>query len=247
MKMLANLALRILGLKRAEAFGSEILSQYHEAIFQRDWVRQENGSPHFFPRKNTLHRLYSGELGSDTYSLLRGLYGLELIRPGETVLDIGCGDGGLTKRFLAIAANHVDAVDIEPTAITAAVAENSASNIEYHLLDAVNGKWPRERYDAICLDGALGHFSTGDTEILLKKVSESIGGNGIFFGSESLLEADGHDHLQTFHTTDDLCRLMKEHFRFAKVTEKEYSIRGGLLRREAFFRASNSSERVEAN
>jgi 2-polyprenyl-3-methyl-5-hydroxy-6-metoxy-1,4-benzoquinol methylase len=76
------------------------------------------------------------------FSLFRGLYCAEIIRDGDVVLDVGCGDGSLTKRFLAARAFHVDAIDIEPSAIACASSHNRAPNITYTVLDAVKDPLP---------------------------------------------------------------------------------------------------------
>ncbi|MFZ4506974.1 MAG: 50S ribosomal protein L11 methyltransferase [Fimbriimonas sp.] len=51
----------------------------------------------------------------------------KVIRPGDTVLDVGCGSGILSVAACRLGATHVVAIDIEPVAVEVA-RENAAMN-----------------------------------------------------------------------------------------------------------------------
>ena len=91
------------------------------------------------------------------------------MRDGDRVLDIGCGDGFFARRFFAAHGARVDAIDIEPGAITHAERHNSAPQIRYFLKDAVGEPFPSDAYDVVVWDGALGHFSPDTTDRMLAR------------------------------------------------------------------------------
>ena len=144
------------------------------------------------------------------------------------VLDIGCGDGFFARRFFAPRASHVDAVDVEPSAIKHARRHNAASNVSYALLDATSDHFPRDRYDVIVLDGALGHFRPDVTARLLEKIHDALAPEGAFAGSESL-GIEGSDHHQFFETLGDLRALFAPTFKHVQLRVIEYELPGGLL------------------
>ena len=131
-----------------------LLGQHYRSIFRRQWNLGE--PPHFYDHRHNAFALLVGSGHPFTY--YRGFYAAELIRPGDMVLDIGCGDGFFTSRFFAPRAAHVDAVDIEPDAITHASHHNTGPNIAYALLDAVSDPFPSERYDVVVIDGRSATF-----------------------------------------------------------------------------------------
>ena len=167
-----------------------------------------------------------------------------VIRAGDALLDIGCGDGFFTRRFFAARAAQIDAIDIEPSAIATAQAAHSAPNIAYRLLDATASAFPRPRYDVVVWDGALGHFDPATTASMLDKIQQVLSGGGVFVGSQSL-GREGHDHLQFFDSLADLHRLLSRSFTHVRLREIEYRLRDGLLRREAFWRCTDDERRLQ--
>ena len=163
-----------------------------------------------------------------------------MVRSGDLVLDIGCGDGGYTSRFLAPRASHVDAVDVEGSAIKRARRDNSRSNVAFMRLDAITENFPRASYHLIVMDGVIGHLQAEDSRYLLLKIASCLSGDGVFFGSESLGRIEGHDHLQFFDGKEDVRSILKDHFRRVLINEFYYDIGRGFVRREAIGRCSNS-------
>jgi protein-L-isoaspartate O-methyltransferase len=91
--------------------------------------------------------------------LSRGFFAQDVLKPNSIVLDIGCGDGFFSARFSAPRCRHVDAIVVEPTAVAFARRHHHVRNVTYHLADATADSFPRDRYDVIVWDGAIGHFA----------------------------------------------------------------------------------------
>ncbi len=229
------------GGERREKLLIALLRRHYESLFRRQWTLAAE-MPHYFDHRIGSFAFAIGR--ADPYSYFRGFFAAEMIRDGDVLLDIGCGDGFFAKRFFAPKCAHVDAVDIEPGAIAHASRRNRASNISYRVLDAVNEPFPRERYDVIVLDGALGHFASEPSRRLLKKISDALAEDGVFVGSESL-GVEGHDHLQYFETLADLAAVFDDDFSHVQVRSLDYVIPAGMRRREAFWRCANQRPRLE--
>ncbi len=237
---------------RAARLAAENIRQgtFREAVLKRALLavmrgqsRQHwaNGAEqHYFVHRPQLAGIALGEAsGEALYAYTRAFLAAEVIRPGAVVLDIGCGDGSLTKRFYAPRAAHVDAIDLEDSAIGYARRYNAAPNIVFQKLDAVLQPFPRADYDVIVFDGAIGHFSRNGSIEVLKKISGALKPEGVFCGSESL-GVDGDDHLQYFMTYDDFRSILLPAFRFVRIKSQKYRLSGSFERHEAYWRASNS-------
>ncbi len=223
-----------------------LLAHYYASRlrYQWKWVTPPE-VPHFFEHRIGFFELVFGEPTAGPYPFYRAFFASDVIQAGDHLLDLGCGDGFFTKRFCAPRCAHVDGVDIEPSAIETARAQNSAPNITYHLLDATTATWPRDRYDVIVWDGALGHFSGETTAVMLRKIATAIGSSGIFVGSESL-GREGSDHLQFFDSVDDLRRMFAPHFKHVAIRQQQFPILNGtFLRNEAYWRCTQDSRRLE--
>jgi SAM-dependent methyltransferase len=227
-----------------EAILIKLLEQHYNSKFRRQWVLGEE-PPHFFDQRMGFFQFAFGHKDYGPYALFRGFYSSEILRQGDRLLDIGCGDGFFTRRFFAERCGHIDAIDIEPSAIQAAVTYHSAPNITYHLLDAVNQPFPNDTYDVIVWDGAMGHFSPDATHLLLQKIYESLAQDGIFVGSESL-GIEGSDHLQYFHSLNDLYQIFKPYFKHIQLRCANYKIGSeGVIRQEAYWRCANDPKRLK--
>ncbi|HTG93745.1 MAG TPA: class I SAM-dependent methyltransferase [Pyrinomonadaceae bacterium] len=250
---LRNLRLRLLSLKESALWGGtrresalvKLLNRYYFSLYRRQWELNSE-EPHFFSQRIGFFKFAFGDNGYGPYSFYRGFFGSEVVQPNDQLLDIGCGDGFFTKRFLSTRCAKVDAVDIEPSAIESAQLYNNAPNITYYLLDAVNEPFPSKRYDVIVWDGALGHFAKETTDLVLAKIQSALKSNGVFVGSESL-GFEGSDHLQFFHSLDDLHELFKPFFKFIELRSIDYRTGHGkssFVRQEAFWRCANEEKRL---
>jgi len=226
----------------------KLLEKYYGALFRRTWVFNRT-PPHFYNHRIGIFRFAYGQGPSlGPYSYYRGFFNSEVIREGDKLLDIGCGDGFFTKRFFSAKCSRVDAIDLDKEAIRMAMKYSGSPNILYYTLDAVGNPFPGDSYDVIVWDGAIGHFSAEDSSKVLKKICNALTQEGIFLGSESLgREEGGYDHHQ-FFSLDDLYALFKPYFRYMQMRSVDYKIgwHGHLIRTEAYWRCSNSPVRLSA-
>lgn len=247
------LRLRLLSLKESALWGGfrresaliGLLNRYYFSLYRRQWELSPE-EPHFFSQRIGFFKFAFGDEGIGPYAFYRGFFGSEVVQANDELLDIGCGDGFFTKRFLSTRCRKVDAVDIEPSAIEGAQLHNSAPNIAYYLLDAVNEPFPSDKYDVIAWDGALGHFAKETTDRVLAKIQAALKTNGVFIGSESL-GFEGSDHLQFFDSLDDLFALFKPYFKFIQLRAIDYRTGHGkssFVRQEAFWRCANEEKRL---
>lgn len=218
-----------------------LLAINQRALLRRDWVFSDR-PPHFFDQRLAMVAVLGG---ASAYSFYRGYYAAELVREGDALLDIGCGDGFFDKRFFAERCSRIDAIDVDEAAIAAARSRNSSPKIRYLLLDAVQMPFPEPPYDVIVWDGALGHFSPDVTAPMLEKIRSALAVDGAFVGSESL-GREGDDHLQFFDSVDDIAAVMRSYFPFVQVREIPYRFpNSDRFRREAFWRCATTRERLE--
>jgi SAM-dependent methyltransferase len=221
----------------------KLLTAQLRSKFRRDWLWSVE-KPHSFDYE-ILEMAFGPPAGA--YTIYRGVLVTELLEKGDHLLDIGCGNGFFDCHFYAHKCDRIDAVDVDPVAISAANKRNSAPNINYHLQDAVNQPFPGSKYDVVVWDGAIGHFAADSTVGMLNKISVHLKENGVFCGSESLGHEEGHDHLQFFETIHDMADMLKRHFRFVQVREARYGISdsAGFIRKEVYWRCSNNRERLD--
>jgi SAM-dependent methyltransferase len=219
------------------------LRAHYASRFRREWLWTDD-PPHFFNHRIGAFDLAFGSAKSGPYPWFRAFFTAELIRESDVLLDIGCGDGFFTARFLAPRCRAVDGLDVDPTAIETARRENATANVRYFVADAVAEPFPEERYDVIVWDGALGHFGPEATETMLRKIRGALAPDGVFCGSESL-GYEGVDHHQFFQQLEDIDGLLSPHFPHVWLREVGYQT-GKHFRREAFWRAGASQTRAEA-
>ena len=227
---------------RRERLLRRLLGAHYTSLFRRDW-QLSSEPPHFFDHRLDAYKLLDGAGG--VQPMTRGFLVAELLRPDDIVLDIGCGDGFFDRAFFADRCAAVDAIDIEQSAIAHSEAVNAASNVTYRRMDAVAEPFPRDRYDVVVWDGALGHFAPDTTDMMLAKIASVLASDGVFVGSESL-GTEGSDHLQWFETLDSLGDRFRRQFAQVELRELSYTIGGGRERREAFWRCGASDERMRA-
>lgn len=225
----------------------KLLELYYKSKFRRDWTYTKQ-PPHFFDHRIDIFLFAYGKDTMNPYPMFRGFFASDILRDGDRVLDIGCGDGFFTKRFLASRSAHIDAIDSDFGAVKLAMANISAPNIRYHLQDAVNQPFPRDSYDVVVCDGTIGHLSTTGCMRVLEKIDEVLGPEGMFVGSESLGK-EGSDHLQFFLSLNDVFSLFKPHFKHIELRCFNYriGIKTKTIRQEAYWGCSNSRERLQAS
>jgi len=105
------------------------------------------------------------------------------VRPGERVLDLGCGDGVLTEKIAALGA-HVVGVDSSKDMVEAAMRRG----LDARVADAYHLDFNRE-FDAVFCNAAL-HWMKEDPDAVIAGVNRALKPNGRFAG-----EMGGHGNV----------------------------------------------------
>lgn len=185
-----------------------ILDLWFSWRFRRTW--SWGRQPHFFDHCHDAWSLLRGR--GNPLVLFRGFNAGMLVQAGDSVLDIGCGDGFFPSRFYGA---DVDAVDIDRDAIAHARKINRGPN--YFLLDAVKDAFPRDSYDVIVWDGAIAHLSREHAETVLGKIADC--SPRWFCGSEGLHD-QSPDHLQILDE-DSLRQMLMQRFDRVEISVKD--------------------------
>lgn len=124
--------------------------------------------------KETDERLYERTSGDLKRGKFPGDFDVKLRmcnpRPGEKILDIGCGIGWFAATVASKYGAEVLAIDASEYAINEARRRyGNVNNLDFQVCDALLIEY-EEAFDKIsCLD-VLEHFSYEDAQILLKKI-----------------------------------------------------------------------------
>jgi SAM-dependent methyltransferase len=103
------------------------------------------------------------------------------IKPGDKVLDLGCGPGLYAGRFAA-AGVKVTGVDISERSLNYAIAQarKNHQDIEYRRLNFLDLDYTGEFDAAVQVFGEVGTFSDEKRDILLAKVHRALKPRGLF-------------------------------------------------------------------
>ena len=80
-------------------------------------------------------------------------------RGAHRVLDVGCGDGHLTRQFAAQAGNVVG-IDLDDASIALAIKHTSQTNIEYVCADVMDYSFESASFDAVVSVATLHQLDT---------------------------------------------------------------------------------------
>lgn len=98
------------------------------------------------------------------------------LRPGDEVLDLGCGSG-VFSHLLSRHGVKMTALDISPELVTA--GRKRYPEVEFLVGDAENLPLPAGRFDAVFLGGVIHHFP--GPERLAREVARVLRRGGAFF------------------------------------------------------------------
>lgn len=229
------------GVRREEILVG-LLDKHFRMKHRLDWELSQE-APHFYDFRSGVFALAFGDAPPSSHTLDRAAMARDSFAEGDSVLDIGCGDGFFTRRFYADRAGRIDAIDLEESAISHGKRYHAHPKISYVKCNAVTDPFPSDAYDAVIWNGAIGHFSQADTAIVLQKIRASLRPSGVFAGSESL-GVEGHDHLQYFANENAVQALFAPYFLFVTTRVVNYTIgpQRNFARREVFWRCSDTRE-----
>lgn len=124
----------------------------------------------------------------------RGVLGSRLIKPGNKVLDLGCGEGFYDRLYFSGCAGHVDALDFDPSVIRAAMSRNTTTNertnIKFYTRDVVQDAFPDANYDVVLCFSALQQLTEPQRDTLFRKIRVAMNPGGVFSGSVSVTPDD---------------------------------------------------------
>jgi trans-aconitate methyltransferase len=135
--------------------------------------------------------------GAFVHELADGVMEWLASRPGELVLDLGCGDGQLTAR-LAATGPEVRGVDASPSMVAAA----RARGIRADEASAEKLPYPDASFDAVFSNAAL-HWVRGQDE-MMAEVHRVLKPNGRF-----VAEMGGHGNIAAIHVA--LTAVLERH------------------------------------
>lgn len=222
---------------RAQQLVDELDALY-EAKFQEEWRTAGRVAPEWYDQRISLHTWRRRRIEMQ-YTLHRGVLSQTVLREGDRVLDLCCGDGFYDYYFFAPVASVVDALDRDPGAIAHARTVHQDERVRYHVRDVLDGGFPSPFYDVIVLNGALDHFDESELDRLLRKTQESLANGGAVVGS-TLLGAGAHwhpSHGHTFETRDGFVGWLKRYY--GAVSTQVRTVAG---RTDIYFRAQRSYE-----
>jgi SAM-dependent methyltransferase len=79
------------------------------------------------------------------------------LKPGMTVLELGCGTGSFTRE-LARSGADVIAIDVSPELLEIAKANFSAPNVQHEIQNAYSLSYPEGRFDSVVGSSVLHHL-----------------------------------------------------------------------------------------
>jgi 2-polyprenyl-3-methyl-5-hydroxy-6-metoxy-1,4-benzoquinol methylase len=109
---------------------------------------------------------------------------LSHLKPGMTVLELGCGTGSFTRE-LARAGADVVAIDVSPELLEIARANCSAPNIQYQIQNAYALSYSEDVFDSVVGSSVLHHLEVKDALRDIYRVLKP--GGAIYFTEPNML------------------------------------------------------------
>lgn len=169
----------------------------------------------------------------------RGVYGTKIIRHGDKVLDVCCGDGIYTGLYYSMFAELVHGIDRNEFAIDTANKRYLKKNVKFFKKDILKEDFPLKNYDVIFMFAALEHFSPEQGSQILERIAKALlkSSNGKFLGSTPIFEeATGHGHPEhdnEFTSMEQLKDFLSPHFTEIDFWSSRW--KGQVQRKEAYF------------
>lgn len=118
-------------------------------------------------------------------------------RPGEKILDVGCGEGYLSEKIASYGA-ITTGIDISHTAIARAKIRTKGKNLEFRELDAAKLDYPDASFDKIVSFCAIEHF-TDDEKVLSHLARMLKPGGRLLLSADSLSNPGLTDKERQWH------------------------------------------------
>lgn len=101
---------------------------------------------------------------------------------GKKILDLGCGNGSMSKYFIEKGASYVLALDISQNMINEAKEKNSAKNIDYDVLGMEEISTINEKFDIVFSSLAFHYIE--DFNKLTNDINNLLNENGMLIFSQ---------------------------------------------------------------
>lgn len=95
---------------------------------------------------------------------------------GRTALDVGCGDGFLTRELRRRGIPAITGIDVHEPSIAAARSHADADDISYVLGDVLTHPFPPESFDLVTAVASLHHM---DTALALGRLRDLVAPGGV--------------------------------------------------------------------
>lgn len=170
-----------------------------------------------------------------------------LLRPGETVLEIGCANGRITEYLHDRTGCAILGIDYSDVAISQAQArtETKAPALRFQCVDLIGGEIPDGDYDAIIAIDCI--YFMGDYATTIRKLNTRLrpGGRIIVAAFQAREEGDPEDILKPGSTR--LAQVLKALSSSCMAYDFTPNVRNHWIRNHAFSRSLRSAFEAEGN
>jgi len=168
--------------------------------------------------KNQFSMIYLFDWGLNYASAVEFL--LEKISKNEkkdSILDIGCGDGRLTRElYLKFKNSKVEGVDYSEKPIQLATALNSDLNIKFHAKNIIEDRFT-QTFDIATLMEVYEHIEPKNAKLFLKGVYETLNNDGVLHLTVPHKNVPIAPHHFRHFTVESLTEELKEYFDIIEV------------------------------